>query len=231
MQIKGAQELGIDLTTDQKEQFFIIYKELIEWNNNFNLTSITSKEEIEAKHFLDSLTLIKAVDLENVSTLLDIGSGAGFPGIPLKIAFPHLSVTLIDSTRKKVNFMNHVIEKLALKNIRAIFCRSEDLPKDMRETFDVVTSRAVADLRVLCEYCMPYAKLNGLFVAYKGKDIQDEFDQAGNAISILGGKHERTVRLTLPGTDMIRNLIVIKKQDRTPSSFPRRAGMAKKNPL
>ncbi|MFC1767006.1 16S rRNA (guanine(527)-N(7))-methyltransferase RsmG [Candidatus Margulisiibacteriota bacterium] len=231
MKVEGAKELDIELTEEQNEQLSLYLKELLEWNKNINLTSITAEDEIIIKHFLDSLTIAKAVDLSQISTLLDIGAGAGLPGIPLKIAFPHLNVTMVDSTRKKVNFMKHVIEMLKLENSKAVFSRSEDFPREMKESFDIVTSRAVAELRVLAEYCLPYVKIGGFFVAYKGADTENEIAAANNAISTLGGELERTVKLTLPNTDMIRNLVVIRKIGRAPDNFPRRAGIAKKRPL
>lgn len=231
MRIKGADELGLSLSREQNEQFFIYSKQLIEWNNTANLTSITSEDEISTKHFLDSLSIVKVADLTEIRSVIDIGAGAGFPGIPLKIAYPHLSVCLVDSVRKKVAFMEHITKVLGLADTKAVFSRSEDLPPDMRESFDMAVSRAVAELSVLSEYCMPYVRVNGRFIAYKGGNIDEEINASLNAIKILGGRIEKKIEFELPGTDIKRSLVVIRKTERTPAAFPRRAGMAKKKPL
>ena len=207
MEIIGLEKLGISLNDDQKEKFSTLKKELLEWNKKINLTSIESEEDIATKHFLDSLTLSKAIDLTKTSTLLDIGSGAGFPGIPLKIVFPNIKITLVDSVKKKVDFTKHIIKTLNLDNVEAISSRSEDLPKDFLESFDIVTSRAVAELKVLSELCLPYVKLNGLFIAYKSKDLENELVSAQDAISVLGGKVKENINLSLSDTiNMERNL-------------------------
>lgn len=229
---QGLQELGIHLETSQMDQFLTYYELLVEWNKVMNLTGITEFEDVVAKHFLDSLSLVRAVDVKQSQTLLDVGTGAGFPGIPLKIAFPHLSVTLLDSLNKRLNFLNCVINKLNLKNIVTIHGRAEDFArkKEYREHFDLVVSRAVANLSTLSEYCLPYTDITGKFISYKSGKIQEELEQAEKAIWLLGGKLKESVRFDLMGTEG-RTLLVIEKQKATPKIYPRKAGTPAKEPL
>lgn len=230
---KYVQELNIDLKDEQYQQFVDYYKILIEWNNVMNLTAITDFDEVVIKHFIDSLSLIKSVDLYEKKCLIDVGTGAGFPGIPLKIAFPNLDVTLLDSLNKRVNFLNEVINTLSLQSIKAIHGRAEDYAKlnEYREFYDLSVSRAVANLTTLSEYCLPFVKKGGSFISYKSEKIVDEMNIALKGIRILGGKIENQIEFTLPGSDIYRNLLLIRKVNNTPKSFPRKAGLPSKEPL
>lgn len=227
------QELGILLNERQKEQFASFYELLIEWNKVMNLTAITEKEAVNEKHFIDSLSIVKAVDMNSVTSVIDIGTGAGFPGIPLKIAFPHLKVVLLDSLNKRIRFLDTVIETLGLEHIDAIHGRAEDFAKraEYREQFDICVSRAVANLTTLSEYCMPYVRKQGLFVPYKSGEIDDEVIQSKGAIHILGGKLENVVKFQLPGSEINRSFVMIKKIQNTPKKYPRKAGLPAKEPL
>lgn len=230
---KDLEELHIELSSFQTDQFLIYYEMLIEKNKVMNLTAITDFDEVLKKHFIDSLSLVKACDLKGNISLLDIGTGAGFPGIPLKIAFPDLQVTLLDSLRKRIVFLQEVINQLGLKNIEVVHGRAEDFakPNMLREKYDLCVSRAVANLSTLSEYCLPYVKVNGSFISYKSEKILDELKQADDAIKILGGKIDGEIGFTLPSSDIYRNLIVIRKCSSTPKKYPRKAGTASKNPL
>ena len=226
-------ELGITLTELQKEQFIKFYELLIEWNKVMNLTGITDYEEVNEKHFTDSLSIVKAIDLNKVLTVIDIGTGAGFPGIPLKIVFPHLNVVLLDSLNKRINFLNKVIDELGLSNIETIHGRAEDFAKrvEYREQFDLCVSRAVANLSTLSEYCLPYVKKSGMFVPYKSGEIDQEVEQSKKAIHILGGKINNIVKFQLPGTEIGRSFIVIDKIQNTAKKYPRKAGLPSKEPI
>lgn len=230
---EGCRQLGISLTEEQTEQFMLYYEKLIEVNQVMNLTAITEFEDVMRKHFLDSLTLVKAVDIKNVKRVLDLGTGAGFPGIPLKIAFPDTEFVLLDSLNKRVKFLYDIIELCRLKKIQAVHGRAEELAgkKEYRESFDLCVSRAVANLSSLSEYCLPYVEKGGLFVSYKSGNIQEELEAAGYAIQILGGRIKDTVKFKLPGSDMDRSLVVIEKIRETPARYPRRAGIPSKEPL
>ena len=225
--------LGIVLDDRQKEQFDLFYEILVEWNEFMNLTGITEYEEVNEKHFVDSVSIVKAMDMKSVKSVIDVGTGAGFPGIPLKIVFPELEVVLLDSLNKRVKFLNAVIEKLQLKGIRAIHGRAEDYAKqqEYREQFDLCVSRAVANLSTLSEYCIPFVKRNGYFVSYKSGSSDEEIQQAEKAVNILGGKIEKTDKFLLPETDMGRALVNIKKIKITPAKYPRKAGMPSREPL
>ncbi|MDD3185390.1 MAG: 16S rRNA (guanine(527)-N(7))-methyltransferase RsmG [Anaerostipes sp.] len=228
-----ALEMGIELTDNQLKQFETYFHMIIEKNKVMNLTAITEKDEVIDKHFVDSLAFVKSnIKFEN-QRILDIGTGAGFPGIPLKIAFPDLEVVLLDSLNKRITFLNEVIDELGLKNITAIHGRAEDYAKqkEYREGFDIVVSRAVANMSTLSEYCIPYVKLNGYFMPYKSGNIEKELNQAKKAIKILGGKIQDKILFTLPETDMERSLIEIKKEKTTPKRFPRKAGLPSKEPI
>ena len=227
------EKMNIRLTDDQKSQFDLYYELLIEWNRIMNLTGITDYDEVNLKHFTDSLTISRIIDMAQINTLIDVGTGAGFPGIPIKIAFPHIKVYLLDSLNKRIKFLNEVIKKLGLKNIYAFHGRAEDFAKDRqyREKFDVCVSRAVANLSTLSEYCIPFVKTGGYFVSYKGGDSDEEVIRSENAITFLGGEIENTDRFFLPDTDMGRTLIKIRKRKRTPNRYPRKAGIPSKEPL
>ena len=226
-------ELGIILTDQQKKQFDTFYELLIEWNKVMNLTGITEYEEVNEKHFVDSLSIIKAININAVQTVIDVGTGAGFPGIPLKIALPHLKIVLLDSLNKRINFLNTVIDTLGLQDIKTIHGRAEDFAKqdEYREKFDLSVSRAVANLSTLSEYCLPYVKKHGMFVPYKSGEIDNEVQQAKKAIHLLGGKIENVIKFQLPETEIGRSFIVISKIDNTAKKYPRKAGLPAKEPL
>lgn len=243
--VKSLNEFGIEISDYQLNQFEQYYDLLVEWNEFMNLTAITDFDEVILKHFLDSASLIKAVDVQNQKlSLIDIGTGAGFPGIPLKILFPELEVVLLDSLNKRIKFLDEVIKKLAIANIYTIHGRAEDFAKkdEYRQKFDLCVSRAVANLSTLSEYCLPFVKVGGSFVSYKSENITktsvklksgevNEMDAAVKAISVLGGKVNRQVEFYLPDSDMYRNLVVIDKLKDTPNKYPRKAGLPSKEPL
>lgn len=227
------EQIGIVLTKTQKQQFDKFYELLVEWNKVMNLTGITEYEEVNEKHFVDSLSIVKAVDMNQVSSVIDVGTGAGFPGIPLKIAFPHLKVVLLDSLNKRINFLNTVINELGLKDISTIHGRAEDFAKkpEYREQSDLCVSRAVANLATLSEYCIPYVKKDGMFVPYKSGEIDEELEQSKKAIHVLGGKTTDVVKFQLPGTEIGRSFVVIKKIQNTAKKYPRKAGLPSKEPI
>ena len=198
-----------------------------------NLTAITEYEDVLKKHFVDSVSLIQAVDVRKELTLIDVGTGAGFPGLALKIAYPELKVTLLDSLQKRIQFLDAVIEKLGLEGIETIHGRAEDFakPQKLRESFDLCVSRAVANLSTLSEYCLPFVKVGGYFIPYKSEKIAQEKEEAEKALELLGGKFERQVEFMLPSSDIYRNLFVIKKVKETPKKFPRKAGLPAKEPI
>ena len=225
--------IGITLDEKQKQQFDKFYELLVEWNKVMNLTGITEYEEVNEKHFVDSLSIVKAIDMSQVKSVIDIGTGAGFPGIPLKIAFPHLKVVLLDSLNKRINFLNTVIAELGLENIETIHGRAEDFAKqaEYREQFDLCVSRAVANLATLSEYCIPYVEKGGMFVPYKSGEIDEEVEQAKKAVHVLGGKLEDVIKFQLPGTEIGRSFVVIKKVQNTAKKYPRKAGLPSKEPI
>lgn len=233
--IDNLKEFKINLTKEQINQFIIYYELLIEWNSFMNLTAITEFDEVIKKHFVDSISLIKALpDIKDKEyTLIDIGTGAGFPGIPLKIVFPNLSILLLDSLSKRISFLIEIIGRLNLSGIEAVHGRAEDYAKkkEFRECFDICVSRAVANLVTLSEYCIPFVKENGYFVSYKSEKISEEFDSANRAIKVLGGNYERQVEFYLPDSHIYRNLFVIKKVRTTPPKYPRKAGIPSKEPI
>jgi 16S rRNA (guanine527-N7)-methyltransferase len=225
--------LGIELTSQQEHMFVEYYDLLLYWNDFMNLTSITDKEEVYDKHFLDSLSLVKVIDLGRKQQLLDIGAGAGLPGIPLKIVFPHLQLTLLDSMEKKVYFLEQVAKELGLESVRCLHGRAEELAreKDYRQSFNLVVSRGVADLAVLSEYALPFVEVGGDFVAYKSITSQEEVANSARAIEILGGRIEEDVVFDLPKTKISRRMLRIQKVLDTPQEYPRRTGKPLKKPL
>ena len=226
-------ELNIQINEIQKKQFDTFYSMLVEWNKVMNLTGITEYEEVIEKHFVDSLSIVNIFDLYEINTVIDVGTGAGFPGIPLKIAFPHLKITLLDSLNKRINFLDSVIDELKLDGIYTIHGRAEDFAKkdDYRERYDLCVSRAVANLSTLSEYYLPYIRVGGMFISYKSGDVDDEVLESKKAISILGGKLDNVVKFQLPGTDINRSFIKIEKIKNTGKKYPRKAGLPSKEPL
>ena len=229
----SAAFIGVELNDIQVQQFIKYHEILVEWNSFMNLTGITEYEEVVQKHFVDSLALCKAVDVNEAETLIDIGTGAGFPGIPLKIAYPHLKVTLLDSLQKRIKFLNEVVMQLELQDVETIHGRAEDFakPSMKRESYDLCVSRAVANLASLSEYCLPYVKLGGYFVPYKSGKIDEELEESKKAVYLLGGKIEEKVKFSLPDSDISRSLIKIKKTSATPKKYPRKSGLATKEPI
>ena len=231
----GLEELNITLTDEQIEQFLQYYEMLVEKNKVMNLTGITEYEEVIQKHFLDSLSLIRVIpDIASQKlTVIDLGTGAGFPGIPLKIAFPELEITLMDSLNKRILFLQEVIDALGLKKVSADHGRAEEMASNAthRQQYDLCVSRAVSNLAVLTEYCLPFVKKGGLFVSYKSADSDAEIQEGKKAISILGGKLTSVDKFQLPDSDLRRALVCIKKVKDTPKKYPRKAGTPAKLPL
>lgn len=231
----GLEELNITLTDEQIEQFLQYYEMLVEKNKVMNLTGITEYEEVIQKHFLDSLSLIRVIpDIASQKlTVIDLGTGAGFPGIPLKIAFPELEITLMDSLNKRILFLQEVIDALDLKKVSAVHGRAEEMASNAthRQQYDLCVSRAVSNLAVLTEYCLPFVKKGGLFVSYKSADSDAEIQEGKKAISILGGKLTSVDKFQLPDSDLRRALVCIKKVKDTPKKYPRKAGTPAKLPL
>ena len=225
--------LQIETNENMLEQFNLFYHLLVEWNKVMNLTGITEYEEVVEKHFADSLSLARFLDLNKIHTVIDVGTGAGFPGIPLKIAFPHLKVVLLDSLNKRINFLNEVIAKLDLKEIHTIHGRAEEYARkpEYREQFDLCVSRAVANLSVLSEYCIPYIRIGGIFIPYKSGDIDEEVAASRKAVDILGGQIDHVEKFQLPDTDIHRSFVFINKIKNTQKKYPRKAGTPAKEPL
>ncbi len=227
---EGAAELSLFLDGDKIDRFKAYSALLKEWNEKMNLTAVTDDDGISVKHFLDSILPLAHIDLKDGASVADIGTGAGFPGIPFKIVRSDISLTLIDSLNKRITFLNEVIKSLDLEDVQTFHGRAEDMgkTKDFRERFDMVVSRAVANLRVLSEYCLPFVKVGGSFVALKSENTQEEIKEAEEIIKALGGKIESVIEARLPKSDIVRNLIVIKKEKSTPIKYPRRADKIKK---
>ena len=224
-------KLSISLTDKQLDQFCMYYEILVEKNKVMNLTGITEWDEVLEKHFLDSISLIRAIDLDKELSVMDMGTGAGFPGIPLKIAFPKLKVTLADSLNKRVLFLQEVIDALGLEDIEAIHGRAEDLARDKnyRQQYDLSVSRAVANLSTLSEYCLPFVKIGGQFISYKSGECEDEVEACRKAVFVLGGKIKEVIKFELG--DSGRSFIVIDKVNGTPKEYPRKAGTPSKKPI
>lgn len=230
---KALEKLNICLNKKQLSRFQMYYEMLIETNKVMNLTAITEYDEVVDKHFVDSLSLIQAIDLNQPLKVIDVGTGAGFPGIPLKIAFPELKIVLLDSLNKRIIFLNQVIEALELTDIETIHGRAEDFGRNpkYREQFDLCVSRAVANLSTLSEYCIPFVQISGHFIPYKSGKVQEELEGAKRAVTLLGGNIENCLSYNLADTDMERSLVIIEKIKPTKKAYPRKAGKPSKEPL
>lgn len=225
------EKLRISISEEQLEQFIRYYEMLIEKNKVMNLTAITDFDEVIEKHFIDSLNLFRFTNLKADKTIIDMGTGAGFPGIPLKIAFPNLKITLADSLNKRILFLNDVISELGLTDIDTVHGRAEDLAKDKtyRENYDICVSRAVANLSTLSEYCLPFVKIGGQFISYKSVDCDEEITNAKSAIFLLGGRLNQIQKFEI--NDNSRSFVIIDKVNGTSKQYPRKAGLPSKKPL
>ena len=230
---KAAEDVGLELTTEQYDQFITYMRLLQEWNEKINLTAILEDEEIIKKHFIDSIKAFKRDEFKKNVNMIDVGTGAGFPGIPIAIMNPNINVTLLDSLNKRIKFLDIVISKLGLKNIKTIHSRAEDgaRNKKLREKFDIATSRAVANMSVLSEYCLPYVKGGGKFIALKGPAVDQEIEESDVAIKTLGGELEQICEVKIEDTDLRHNLVVVKKIKECAKTYPRKAGTISKNPI
>lgn len=229
----ACQKDRLTFDTDKYDKF-MLYKDLIQdWNNKINLTAITEDDEIVKKHFIDCIKCFRFEGIRTSASIIDVGTGAGFPGIPIKIMAQDKKVTLLDSLNKRVSFLNEVISSLNLDNIQAIHGRAEEMSRknEFRERFDIAISRAVANMTVLAELCIPYVKIGGYFIAMKGPSVDEELSEAKNAIGTLGGKLEQVIKVEIEETDLQHNLVVIKKVRTTPQVYPRKASSISKKPL
>lgn len=231
--IDGIEKIGLEISEEQANQFMKYYEMLIETNKVMNLTAITELDEVIIKHFIDSLLVAKKINVNNFDSLIDVGTGAGFPGIPIKIMFPEIRVVLLDSLNKRLKFLNNVIDELGLESIETVHGRAEDIARkeEFREQYDLCVSRAVANLSTLSEYCIPFIAKNGKFISYKSSISSEEIQNAKSAIKILGGTivEEKTVHL--PCSDMDRTFVVVNKTNNTGKKYPRKAGTPSKEPL
>lgn len=224
---------GIEVSDEQLKQFERYYEVLVDWNEKMNLTGITEREQVYIKHFYDSISLAFHVPMGEMGSMADIGSGAGFPGIPLKICYPHLQLTIVDSLNKRIQFLQHVVTELGLSQVQLLHGRAEDLgrQKELRDAFDLVTARAVARMAILNEFCLPFTKPGGLFVAMKGSNPVDEVKEAARSLSELKGKWISTPEFSLPLENSERHLVIIQKTAPTPKKYPRKPGTPVKMPL
>lgn len=221
------------LSERQLEQFETYYKELVEWNGKMNLTAITDREQVYLKHFYDSLTLTFHQDVASIGTMSDIGAGAGFPSVPVKIAYPHLQVTIVDSLNKRIHFLQHLAKTLELEQVSCIHARAEEAGRkpELRDRFDLVSARAVARLNVLNELCLPFVKVGGIFAAMKGSQSAEELDEARASIKLLNAKLEKVHTFELPVEHSERNIVLLRKLSATPAKYPRKPGTPSKEPL
>ena len=229
----AAEDVGLELTEDKYNKFIKYMRLLQEWNEKINLTAIVEDEEIVKKHFIDCMKAFKRDEFKNAKTLIDVGTGAGFPGLPIAIMREELNVTLLDSLNKRINFLNTVVSELGLKNVTTIHSRAEDgaRKKELREAFDIATSRAVANMSVLSEFCLPYVKVGGNFIALKGPAVDEEINDSRNAIGTLGGKLIDICEVTIEESDLKHNLVVVNKVKECPKTYPRKAGSITKKPI
>ncbi|QGU96748.1 16S rRNA (guanine(527)-N(7))-methyltransferase RsmG [Clostridium bovifaecis] len=229
----AANNVGLEFNNERYNQF-IKYKDLLkDWNEKVNLTAITEDEEIIKKHFIDSMKIFKFEPLKKAKRVIDIGTGGGFPGIPMKIIRPEMEIVLLDSLKKRINVLQDILKNIEVNDVSTIHGRAEDYAQapQYREKFDAVVSRAVANLAVLSEFCLPYVKVGGYFVAMKGPAVEEEVIEAKKAIGVLGGKLEEIIEVEIEGSDLNHNLVIIKKVKNTPKQYPRKAGTAAKKPL
>ena len=229
----ASNDAGLEFTEMQYEQFIKYMRLLQEWNEKINLTAITEDKDVVKKHFIDCIKAFKSEPIKNAKTIIDVGTGAGFPGLPIAIINPNVEVTLLDSLNKRINFLNLVVRELGLKNVKTIHSRAEDGARkpELREKFDVATSRAVANMAVLSEFCMPYVKKGGYFVALKGPAIDEELENGSNAIKILGGELQGIIEISIEETDLKHNIVEVKKVKNCSKTYPRKAGTVNKKPL
>lgn len=226
-------ERGLELSMKQLEQFELYYQELVSWNEKMNLTGITERSQVYTKHFYDSLSLAFYVNMQETKNLADIGSGAGFPGIPLKICFPQLKLTIVDSLSKRITFLQHVCDRLGLTGVQLIHGRAEDVARQFvhRDAYDVVTARAVARLSLLNEFCLPFTRKDGIFAAMKGSDPTEELEEAKRSFKELRAELHKVESFTLPVEESSRHIILVRKTGATPSKYPRNPGIPAKSPL
>ena len=233
--VKGARELGLCLTAGQVGQFAAYYRELVQWNQRMNLTAIVDPEEVQIKHFLDSLTatLVMPPPLARDGRIIDVGSGGGFPGLPIKLLWPGVSLALIESVGKKATFLRHLVEALSLRNVEVYNYRAEDLAhrRELRESFDVALSRGVAPMRILAELTLPFCRMGGLAVTFKKGDLEQEMAQATHALEVMGGRVKEMCPVEVEGLRDGRVVIAVEKVKPTPHKYPRRAGVPQKRPV
>ena len=229
--IKECENINLEISLEDANKFYKYMKLLLEWNEKINLTAITEENEVIIKHFIDSLTIYKY--LNEAKSIIDVGTGAGFPGIPIKILNKEIDITLMDSLNKRINFLNEVVKNLNLERISCIHSRAEELGRDkkFREKYDVAVSRAVANMSTLVEYLLPFVKVGGMGICMKGSSIDEELKEAEKAIKMIGGKVEKVEKIILPNSDYERNIVIIRKINNTNSKFPRKAGIPKKEPI
>lgn len=230
---KELSKHNISLTKKQEEQFSNYFQTLIKWNEKMNLTGLTEESDVYLKHFFDSISLSFYVNIKDYESICDVGAGAGFPSIPLKICFPHLKVTIVDSLQKRIRFLEHLAETLELEDLNFVHSRAEDAGqnKKYREKFDLVTARAVARMSVLSELCLPFVKKSGIFAAMKGAQIEEELDKGQRAIETLGGRFKELHNFQLPIEESERSIVIIEKKEHTRRKYPRQAGTPNRNPI